>query len=325
MRNFISVIIVLVTFSMAAAPATLPSHITVASDGSGDFKTVQDAIDSIPAYPAQPYTIHILPGVYKQRVTVPRIKPHLRFVGDDAAKTILTFDLGATNLGPDGKPIGTFKTPTVSLLGDDFIATNITFENTFGNHGQALAVEIAGDRVAFDKCRFLGWQDTIFADSNGRNYFRDCFIAGHVDFIFGKSTAVFDHCEIRSHDHGYLTAASTDAQTPFGFVFLDCKLTADPGVKPQSVFLGRPWRAAAATAFIRCEMGDQIKPAGWSNWDKPEREKTARYAEYANTGVGADLTRRVPWARELTADEARAYTVEHILNGSDHWQPLVDR
>ncbi len=297
---------------------------TISADGRGDYKTIQDAVDAIPYGPAQACTIHILPGIYKQRITVPRIKPHVRFIGDDAAATVLTFDLGATQIGSDGKPIGTFATPSVSILADDFIARNITFENTFGNHGQALALEVAGDRDAFDHCRLLGWQDTLFADSHGRNYFRDCFIAGHVDFIFGKSTAVFDHCEIRSHAHGYLTAASTDVRTPFGFVFLDCKLTADPDVKLGEVLLGRPWRDAAATAFIRCEMGEQINPLGWSNWDKPAREKTARYSEYASTGPGGGMSHRVNWAKTLSDEDAKAYTLSNILGGSDHWDPLAD-
>jgi pectinesterase len=304
-------------------PATLPSTITIKADGSGDFRTIQDAIDAIPAYPAGTFTLHILPGIYKQRLTISRLKPRICFLGDDAATTIITFNTGANDLGPDGKPIGTFRTPTVSLNGNDFVAKNITFENTYGNRGQALAAEVSGDRVAFDHCRFLGWQDTLFADSHGRNYYRDCYIEGHVDFIFGKSTAVFDHCEIRSKAHGYLTAASTDPQTLFGLVFLDCKLTADPDVKAGSVLLGRPWRPYAATAFIRCDMGSHIRPEGWFNWDKPEREKTARYIEYASTGPGGDTSKRVKWATQLTDEQAKQYTVENILGGSDHWVPLA--
>ena len=142
-------------------------------------------------------------------MTLSRTRSNVRIWGDDPAKTILTFDLGATMPGPDGKPMGTFATPSTRILSDNVSVENITFQNTFGPHGQALAIEIAGDRVAFNNCRFLGWQDTIFADSSGRNYFHDCFIEGHVDFIFGKSTAVFDHCEIRSKEKGYLTAPST--------------------------------------------------------------------------------------------------------------------
>jgi pectinesterase len=303
------------------APTTLPSQITVAADGSGMFKTVQDAVDAIPAYPHQTYEIHFLPGTYKQQVTVPRIKPHIRFWGDDPATTLLTFDLGAPMRGPDGKPLGTFGTPSVRILGDDFAAKNITFQNTFGPHGQALAIEIAGDRVAFDNCRFLGWQDTMFADSNGRNYFHDCYIEGHVDFIFGKSTAVFDSCEIRSKRKGYLTAASTEQQARFGYVFLHCKLTADAGVEDATVYLGRPWRPFSATAFIDCQMGPHIRPEGWFNWKNPTNEKTARYAEYNNAGPGAGTSKRVAWAKQLTQDEAAQYMVLNILAGSDGWVP----
>lgn len=333
MRHLLLTIIASVLASNAiAAPRTrpttdpygIPPNITIAPDGSGTYKTIQDCLDALPAYGYQTYTLHILPGVYKQPITIPRIKPHIVFEGEDAAKTILTYDLGANMLGTNGKPIGTFATPSVSILADDFTAKNITFENSLGPHGQALAVTIAGDRVAFDKCRFLGWQDTIFADSDGRNYFRDCYVEGHVDFIFGKSAAVFDHCEIHSKGGGYLTAASTTEDKPFGYVFLDCKLTADPSVKKASVYLGRPWRPYAATAFIRCEMGEHIRPQGWMNWNKPDREKTARYAEYGSTGPGGDMSQRVPWAKKLSDDEAKAYTVSNILGGQDHWQPLAE-
>ena len=325
LANWWLCVLVLFPVSVFAAatsvPATLPSELTVAADGLGMFRTLQDAIDAIPAYPRQTVEIHILPGKYVQEVTIPRIKPHIRIWGDDPATTILAFGLGAPMPGPNGKPMGTFATPSVHVLADDVSAKNITFENTFGPHGQALAIEVAGDRVAFDHCRFLGWQDTIFADSSGRNYFHDCFIEGHVDFIFGKSTAVFDSCEIRSKEKGYLTAASTEEQVPFGYVFVHCKLTADEGVKPASVYLGRPWRPFGATAFIECEMGPQIRPEGWFNWKIPANEKTARYAEYNNTGPGADTSKRVGWAHQLTADEAARYDVAKVLAGADGWVP----
>ncbi len=303
------------------APAILPSQITVAADGSGMFRTVQEAVDAIPAYPHHSYSIHILPGIYKQQVTVPRLKSSISIWGDDPATTVLTFDLGTPMFGPDHKPIGTFATPSVRILADDFTAKNITFQNTFGLHGQALAIEIAGDRVAFDNCRFLGWQDTVFADSDGRNYFHNCYIEGHVDFIFGKSTAVFDSCEIRSKAKGYLTAASTEQGTRWGYVFLHCRLTADEGVPDGSVYLGRPWRPFAATAFIDCWMGPHIRPAGWFNWKNPANEKTARYAEYGNTGPGANISKRAPWARQLSQTEATEYTVLDILAGWEGWVP----
>jgi len=307
----------------SGTPYNVPTQITIKPDGTGNYKTIQDAIDAIPAYGYEIYSLHILPGTYKQLITIPRVKPHIRFVGNDAAITILTFDLGANMPGKDGKPIGTYATPSVRVLADDFSARNITFENSLGPHGQALAIEIAGDRDMFDRCRFLGWQDTIFADSNGRNYFRNCYIEGHVDFIFGKSTAVFESCEIHSKGAGYLTAASTEQQVPFGYVFFNCKLTADACVQKASVFLGRPWRPYAATAFINCEMGKQIKPEGWFNWKKPEREKTSRYAEAGSTGPGGDMSQRVPWAKTLTPDEAQSPTVKNILAGTDGWVPAL--
>ena len=305
----------------STSPSTLPSKITVSPGGAGTFKSLQEAIDAIPAYPRFTYDIHILSGTYTEQVTIPRIKPHLHIWGDDPATTILTFNLGAPNPGPDGKPIGTFATPSVRFLSDDVSVENITLQNTFGPHGQALAAEVAGDRVAFNNCRFLGWQDTLFADSTGRNYFHNCYIEGHVDFIFGKSTAVFDTCEIRSKDKGYLTAASTESNAAFGYVFLHCKLTADPKVKKASVYFGRPWRPFGATAFIDCQMGEQIRPEGWFNWKIPANEKTARYDEFGSTGPGSDVSMRVPWARELSPDEASQYTVIRILIGSDSWIP----
>jgi pectinesterase len=308
-------------FAAQVPPSTLPSEITVAADGSGMFRTVQQAVDAIPAYPRHAFEIHILSGTYKEQITVPRIKPRISFRGDDPATTVLTYDLGATMLGPDHKPIGTFATPSVRILGDDFSARNITFQNTFGPHGQALATEIAGDRVAFDNCRFLGWQDTVFADSDGRNYFHNCYIEGHVDFIFGKSTAVFDSCEIRSKAKGYLTAASTEPRVHWGYVFLHCRLTADEGVPNGSVYLGRPWRPFAATAFIDCQMGPHIRPQGWFNWDNHANERTARYAEYGSTGPGSDISHRVLWARRLSRAEAGRYTVLGILAGMDRWVP----
>jgi pectinesterase len=285
------------------------------------FKTVQAALDAIPAYPHFDYDIHILPGTYKELITISRTRGDIHIWGDDPLKTILTFNLGANMPGPDGKPIGTFATPSARILADNIFVENITFQNSLGPHGQALAIEVSGDRDAFNNCRFLGWQDTIFADSNGRNYFHDCYVEGHVDFIFGKSTAVFDHCEIHSKEKGYLTAPSTPEYVRFGYVFLHCNLTADPTVKDATVYLGRPWRPFAQTAFIDCTMGPQIRPVGWFNWSNPANEKTARYSEYNNTGPGGDPSKRVPWAHQLSEEEASHYTVPGILAGSDGWVP----
>jgi len=227
--------------------------------------------------------------------------------------------------GLDGKPIGTFATPTVAIDGDGMIWENLTLANTAGPVVQALALCVAGDRSVFRRCRFLGWQDTLRADSPregpaARQYFAECYIEGHVDFIYAAGVAVFDRCHVHAKADGFLTAASTPEKAPFGYVFLDCKITAGPDVE-KGFYLGRPWRPYAATAFLRCELPDKLIRAGWHNWGKVENEQTARYAEYKNTGPGADISQRAPWARQLTDTEAAAYSVRNVLGGADGWNP----
>jgi pectinesterase len=224
-------------------------------------------------------------------------------------------------VGVDGKPIGTFRTPSTVIDADDFIAENITFENGAGPRGQALAIRVDGDRAVFRKCRFLGWQDTVFLN-RGRQYFEDCDIAGHVDFIFGGATAFFERCHIDCRGDGYITAASTPADQPHGFVFAHCRITGSPGVR---TYLGRPWRANSAVAFLWTDMSGVVRPEGWHNWDLPEREKTARYAEYGNTGEGRPGLRRVGWAKQLSEAEARALTASAVLAGTDKWKPAAAR
>ncbi len=304
----------------------------VAADGSGTHTTVQAAIAAAPTGGTKPFVILIKPGRYEGQIIVPKDKPYVHFVGEDAARTVLTYALNVKET-----PAQTdlrFKGTGVIVLADDFRAENITFENTSGDHGQALALRVDGDRAVFNRCRMLGWQDTLMAN-NGRQYYQDCFIAGRVDFIFGGATAVFDRCEIRSRNGGHITAASTDQDHPFGYVFLDCKLTGDPTpwvnpadantpvtpTKKAMADLGRPWRPYGAVAYIRCEMGDHLKPEGWNNWGKTENEKTARYAEYKSAGPGANAAARFKWTRQLTDEEAKVYSVENILKGTDGWNP----
>jgi pectinesterase len=292
--------------------------ITVALDGTGDFKSVQAAVDSVPAHNSSPITIHIKPGVYHERITVPADKPMISFVGEGAAKTVLTASANAHTLGSDGKEIGTFKSASTFIFADDFTAQNITFENASGNHGQALAIEVTGDRAVFRHCGFAGWQDTILVNA-GRQYFEDCAISGHVDFIFGAATAFFNRCQIHCLAAGYITAASTPQDHGFGFVFSHCRVTADSGL--ASVYLGRPWRPYAAVVFMETELPDAIRSAGWFNWKDPAREKTARYSEYANTGPGAATEGRVAWSHQLSDADAKTYTVEKVLGGTDGWNP----
>ncbi len=291
----------------------------VATDGSGQFKSVHEAIMAAPqtATHARPWVIFVKPGTYRELVYVQRERGCVRLVGADAEKTVITYDLHANMLGPDGKPIGTFRTPTVVIDGDNFVAENITFENAAGPVGQALAVRVDADRVVFRNCRFIGWQDTLLLN-RGRHYFTNCYIAGHVDFVFGGATTFFDRCHIHCRSNGYITAASTPQGQPFGFVFANCKITGEPGVK---TYLGRPWRAHAAVTFLNTEMSDVVRPEGWHNWNKPEAEKTVRYAEYNSTGPGAKPEARVKWVRQLNASEAAAFTLHKILGNNDSWDP----
>jgi pectinesterase len=302
----------------APSPAVTPIDVLVAQDGSGQFRTVQEAVMSVPAgTPDRPVVIHIKPGVYRELIYVQHEKRCFRFIGDDPARTVLTFDLHANLVGLDGKPIGTFRTPTVTIDADDFVAENITFENSAGAVGQALAIRVDGDRAIFRNCRFLGWQDTILVN-RGRQLFERCYIAGHVDFIFGGATAYFDRCHIHCLRDGFITATSTPVDQPYGFVFVRCRITGEPGVR---TYLGRPWRAYSAAAFVYTEMSGVVRPEGWQNWNLPERERTARYREFGSTGEGANPGARVAWSRQLTKAEADSLTPGRVLGGSDGWDP----
>ncbi len=307
MSKYLIAVLLLCT---TVAPA---GEIVVAADGSGSFTTVQAAVDSVPSNNPRRVVIRIKPGTYKQRVHVPKDKPHVTFRGEDAKTTLLTFDLHArSTIAPATQPVGTSGSYSTLIEGDDFVAENVTFENTAGQVGQAVALRTTGERQSFLNCRMLGWQDTLYVHQ-GSAYFRDCYVEGRVDFIFGRATAVFERCHVHSKNGGYVTAAATAKDDPFGFVFLDCKLTG----AGERAYLGRPWRDDAAVAFIRCELGDHIRPEGWDNWRNPAREKSARFSEHKCTGPGADPSRRVPWSRELSDDEAAQYAVKNILG----WEP----
>jgi pectinesterase len=312
-----------VGLSALAAPllrAEAPhADVVVATDGSGKFTSLQEAISVAPMQtdPKMPWVILVKPGTYKERIYVQRERGNIRVVGEDAEKTVVTYDLNANLPGPDGKPIGTFRTPTVQIDGDGMTWENLTIANSAGPVGQALALRVDGDRVSFKHCRFLGWQDTILVN-RGRQYFADCYIEGHVDFIFGAATAYFERCHIHCLKDGYVTAASTPSGQAHGFIFADCTLTAADGVK---TYLGRPWRIFAQTIFLRTDMSDAVRPEGWHNWNKAEAEKTTRYGEYGTTGPGGAGTARVPWAKMLTADDAASLTADKVLAGSDGWNP----
>jgi pectinesterase len=294
--------------------------LTVAADVSGDFKTVQAAIDALPEHATTRVTIYLKPGIYKERLLFPKEKPFVTLLGDDAAKTVITFNNTHNTLGPDGKILSTSKSASVFIYGSDFLAKNVTFENSAGPVGQALAINIYGDRAIFLNCRFLGWQDTVMTNRN-RQYFRDCYISGHVDFIFGAATVFFENCEIHCRNKGSITAASTTQPAPYGYVFDHCKITSE--APAGSVVLGRPWRPYGATIFLDTEMADCIKPEGWDDWGEAN-QKTARYAEYNSSGPGAAPDKRAAWTRQLDADEAKAITIESVLAGKDNWDPEVE-
>jgi len=290
--------------------------VTVAADGSGNVKTIQEAIDKVPENNSKRFVIAIRPGTYNEQIRVPANRPYISFIGSDAAKTILSFKISNKDAGSTSAAYATY------IGGHDFYAENITFENSFGKPspagGQAVALLVEADRAVFKKCRFLGWQDTLYA-KNGRQYYINSYIEGTVDFIFGQAAAVFENCEIHSKGDGYLTAPMRFAATePAGFVFNKSRLTAENTEK--GVFLGRPWRDYGRTVFLNTQMGEHIKPEGWHNW-QIEREKTAYFAEFKSTGKGANDAARVKWSHQLTDAEAAAFSAENFLKGKDGWNP----
>lgn len=308
----------LITLSVKAADY----NFVVAQDGSGDFTTVQAAINAVPDYrKAGPTRIYIKKGMYKEKIVIAESKQNVQLIGEDGA--VLTYDDYAQKPNIFGEGKGTSGSGSIYIFGPDFFAENITFENTSGPVGQAVACHVAGDRAVFRRCRFLGFQDTLYTfGENTREYYEDCYIEGTVDFIFGKATAVFNRCELRSkRTGGFLTAPATPQGCNYGYVFYDCKLTADEGVEPGSVWLSRPWRPYGKAVFIRCEMGQHIRPEGWNNWGKTDNERTAYYAEYQCYGKGADTSRRVAWSHQLK--DANAYVMTNILKGADGWNPLL--
>jgi pectinesterase len=285
--------------------------------GSGDFTTVQEAINACKAFPAKRITLHIRPGVYKEKIEIFSWTTKIAFIGEDPLTTILTFD----DYSGKGK-INTFTSYSVKVMGDDFYAENITFANAAGPVGQAVALHVEADRCVFLNCRFVGNQDTLYTGgASSRQYFKDCYIEGTTDFIFGAATALFENCHIQSKKNSYVTAASTTEGKKFGYVFKGCTLTADS--LATKVYLGRPWRNYAKTVFINCELGSHIVKEGWHNWNKPEAEKTVLYAEYGSKGAGGSTSTRVAWSKQLTASEVTAYTISEILGGVDKWNPQL--
>lgn len=296
------------------------ANLTVAADGSGDVKTVGEAIAKVPENNKTRFVIFIKKGVYTEQIRIPANKPYISFIGESAETTRLNFDINNKRAGT------TSAAYAIYIGGHDFYAENITFENSFDYKAnkaqggtQAVAVLSEADRLVFKNCKFLGWQDTLYA-KNGRQYFENCYIEGHVDFIFGQATAVFDNCTIHSKADGYIAAPMRfAANEPSGFVFNNSKLTG--GEIDKGVFLARPWRAFGRTVFLNTEMGAHIRAEGWNNWGNAENERTAYFAEFNSKGAGANAQARVKWIHQLTKDEAKQFETENFLKGKDGWNP----
>ena len=337
-----------------AVPALKPFirkyDLVVAKDGSGDFMTIQEAINAVPDYNGEEIKIMIAPGTYKEKLVVPESKSHVTLIARTEGEVIITNDdyAGKTSL-VTGRKLGTSGSSTVYIYAPYFEAIGIIFENTASNEsfaqggrgvGQAVAVLVAGDCVVFRRCKFLGHQDTLYAygrksdpktpeaqripeNMQSRQYYEDCYIAGTVDYIFGWATAYFNRCELHCLGDGYVTAAATPQGQSYGYVFNECHITAEPGVQ---TYLGRPWRHYAQTVFVNCTMDECVRPQGWQTWPNKETgadgSATAFYAEYNSKGAGAQPKQRVAWSKQLNSNIADRFTASEVLKGYDNWNPV---
>ena len=324
MKRLFILSLVILSINAMAQSITYPNYFTVAQDGSGNFKTIQEAIYATRDLSQQQVTIFIKKGIYKEKIVIPSWKTNISLVGESRDSTIITYDdyagkkLTARDEFLKTDTLRTYTSYTVLVEGNGCRIENLTIKNTAGRVGQAVALHVEGDKFVTKNCTLIGNQDTLYAaTSNSRQFYKDCYIEGTTDFIFGEATVVFQNCTIKSLTNSYITAASTRPGQPYGFVFFDCKLIADTTVK--KVYLGRPWRAYAKTVYINTQMDSHILKEGWDNWRNPENEKTVLYAEYKSFGEGADNTARVKWSKQLTAKEAKKYTLKNIFN---NWIPV---
>ncbi|WP_339727406.1 pectate lyase [Maribacter stanieri] len=285
-------------------------NMVVAKNGSGDFKTIQEAINAAKGFPDKCVTIKVKNGVYKEKVSVYEWNTNTSIIGENTEQTIISYDdcFDDINLGRNS----TFHTPTFSVQGNDFYMANLTIENTAGEVGQAVALSVNATRVKIENCIIKGNQDTLYTTGEGfRQYYKDCYIEGTTDFIFGQATALFENCEIHSKSNSFITAASTPKGVEFGYVFKNCRLTAAKNV--TEVFLGRPWRTYAKTVFLETWLDEHIVEQGWDNWSNIAAQKQSFYAEYNNMGPGYQPKLRQKWSHQLTKKQAKFYTNAAIL------------
>lgn len=298
-----------------------PDTIVVARDGTGQFRTVDEAIEVCRAFMEYHKVIFVKRGIYKEKLVVPQWLTNIEICGEDRDQTIITYDDHANIRIPGtDRKMGTFRTYTIKVQGSHITFKDITIENNAAKLGQAVALHTEGDCLTFINCRFLGNQDTIYTGNPGsRLYFQNCYIEGTTDFIFGPATAWFEQCHIFCKQKSYITAASTPQDQPYGYVFNKCTIRAAEGV--EELYLGRPWRDYGYTLFMNCDLCKEIRPEGWHHWEE-HREKTARYMEYNNFGEGAATDKRVSWSRQLSKKEAATITLENVFNMSSNWLPV---
>ncbi len=302
----------------------------VAPDGSGDFERVQAAINAVTTNEGKPTVIYIKPGTYKEKIGVPVEKRNLKLVGESYETTILTYD--------DHAKI-TKDYASTRVYAADFWAENLTFRNTVDSRkggSQAAALRVDGDRAVFYRCRITGFQDTYYTGGNKRSYHKECIIEGTTDFIYGNGIALFEDCIINNRKDSHITAHNQKLEegkplNRFGYVFRNCQIKVYPGENVTNASLGRPWGNGARVVYLNCSIGSHIRKDGWSIWNRRTNHETAFYAEYKNTGPGSDTAHRLPWTRQLTDEEAAAYTKEKIFRANTttatdlkgDWNPVV--
>lgn len=321
--------------------------IHIGTDDTCDFSSVSQALAALPPSGDEEIILYLHRGHYREQTVFNR--PHVTLLGEDVRETILTYDLYARMEMEDGLKRGTFRSYSCLIDTHDITFRNLTLANTAGpgpKVGQALALYADGDRLIFDGCRFLGGQDTLFTGPlppkeieangfvgpkqfapriNGRHYYRNCYIEGDIDFIFGSATAYFENCEFFSKDihrpvNGYVTAPSTPQGQAYGYVMKDCRFTSE--CPPHTVYLGRPWREYGQTVLIHCYMDRHIIPEGWHDWDKPQSHDNSFFAEYQSYGPGADMSFRPSWIHRLSGAHLNRYEKSAVLSGHDGWTPF---
>ncbi len=313
-KKLLSTLCLALSLLPALAQPNAPD-IVVSKDGKGAYSTIQEAVLSVRDYKPSRTTIYVKNGTYEEKLLIPANKCDITIIGQSQEGVIITHaDYAKLN------NMGTFNTWTVRIDGDGIRMENLTIENSAGPVGQAVALHVEGDKCEFAKLRILGHQDTLFNGRAGsRQYFKDCYIEGGTDFIFGPATVVMDDCTLHCKNESFITASSTPTTSKYGYVFRNCTITANDDVEKE--YLGRPWREYAAVIWLNCQLPKCIRPEGWHNWGRTENEHTSRFAEYKSSGDGANTTDRVSWSRQLTDAEAADLTLENIFASQTNWTP----